>query len=139
MGFGIPGAIGAKYVKPDAFVCALVGDGGFAMTMGELETARRIGAPILVVIVNNNMLGHIRMRQDSKFGRHAGSVFTPPQAFELVPRAFDIASAQVETLEEFRDVLPRAVQTVQSGKTFVIDVHVTDELAAGPLNLWWKE
>lgn len=138
MGFGIPGAIGAKFAKPDAFVCALVGDGGFAMTMGELETARRINIPILVVIVNNHTLGHIRMRQDQKFGKHAGSDFIN-QRFEHVPRAFDIDAHHVETIEEFRTVLPRAVAKVQAGDSVVIDVHVTDELAAGPLTIWWNE
>ena len=73
MGFGVPGAIGAKIAHPDAFVCALVGDGGFTMTMGELETAVRLGTPLLVVVINNSALGHIRMRQEADFGGAASA------------------------------------------------------------------
>src|SRR5699024_6204449 len=61
MGFGVPGAIGAKDAGHE-FVCALVGDGGFAMTMSEIETSVRNNKPILVVIINNSTLGHIRIR-----------------------------------------------------------------------------
>ncbi|MFA7437497.1 thiamine pyrophosphate-binding protein [Castellaniella sp.] len=138
MGFGIPGAIGAKIASPDSFVCALVGDGGFAMTMGELETARRLDVPILVVIVNNAMLGHIRMRQDSRYGRSFGSVFTK-QHLARVADAFEIESAEVSTLAEFRDAVARGVELVNAGKSMLIDAHVTDELAPGPLDPWWKD
>jgi len=137
MGFGIPGAIGAKIANPDAFVCALVGDGGFAMTMGELETAMRIGVAVLVVIVNNSTLGHIRMRQDANFGgRRIGVDFTQ-QHFVHVPRAFGAFSAEASTPEELHTALKDAISSVLEGRSAVVDVHVTDELAAGPLVKWW--
>jgi acetolactate synthase-1/2/3 large subunit len=139
MGFGIPGAIGAKIAHPDAFVCALVGDGGFAMTMGELETAVRTRTPILVVIVNNSTIGHIRMRQDANFeGRRVGTNFIE-QHFAHVPKAFGAFGAEVAVQDELGTVLKDAISVVEAGGIAVVDVHVTDELAAGPLVKWWHD
>ena len=139
MGFGIPGAIGAKIAHPDAFACALVGDGGFAMTMGELETAVRAGTPILVVIINNSTLGHIRMRQDAAFdGRRVGVDFIE-QHFAHVPKAFGAFGAEVTVQDELGPVLKDAITVVEAGGVAVVDVHVTDELAPGPLVSWWHD
>jgi acetolactate synthase I/II/III large subunit len=137
MGFGIPGAIGAKIAHPEAFVCALVGDGGFAMTMSELETATRLGTPILVVIINNSTLGHIRMRQEANFeGRCIGTNFGE-QHFSHVATAFGVFGAEVTAAADVRPTLSEAVEVVRRGGCAVVDVHVSDEMAAGPLVPWW--
>jgi acetolactate synthase-1/2/3 large subunit len=137
MGFGVPGAIGAKIAHPDEFVCALVGDGGFAMTMGELETATRLGAAILVVIINNSTLGHIRIRQEVNFsGRCVGVNFTE-QHFAHVAKAFGAFGVEVGRTADVRSVLSEAVDVVRGGRCAVVDVHVSDEMAAGPLVSWW--
>ena len=139
MGFGIPGAIGAKFAHPDTMVCALVGDGGFAMTMSELETAVRLQTPILVVIVNNSTIGHIRMRQDAGFGgRRVGTEFCE-QHFAHVPKAFGAFGAEVGKAGELPVVLAEAIAAVEAGRTAVVDVHVTQELAPGPLAPWWHD
>lgn len=139
MGFGIPGAIGAKIAYPDNMVVALVGDGGFAMTMSELETAVRIETPILVIIVNNSTIGHIRMRQDANFkGRRVGTNFIK-QHFAYVPKAFGAFSNEVESATQLEEVLGDAIIAVQSGQIAVVDVHVTQELASGPLTPWWND
>jgi acetolactate synthase I/II/III large subunit len=59
MGFGIPAALGAKLVHPDRPVVAVVGDGGFAMTMNGLMTALEQDIPIITVVFNNNALGWV--------------------------------------------------------------------------------
>ena len=139
MGFGIPGAIGAKIAEPNAFVCALVGDGGFAMTMGELETAMRIGTAILVVIINNGTLGQIRMQEEADFdGRHTGVDFTE-QHFAHVPKAFGAFGSEVSREEDLLPALKEAVEVVRGGVCAVVDVHVSSELAAGPLAPWWTD
>jgi acetolactate synthase-1/2/3 large subunit len=137
MGFGIPGAIGAKVAYPDEFVCALVGDGGFAMTMGELETAVRIGTPVLVVIINNGTLGHIRIRQEANFGGRCVGVNFTDQRFSHVATAFGVFGAEVTRTEEVRPALSEAVEVVRRGGCAVVDIHVSDEMAAGPLESWW--
>ena len=74
MGFGFPAALGAKLGRPEAEVWAVVGDGGFQMTMCELATAavHRIGVKVLVV--NNNYLGMVRQWQEAFFDNRLSGV-----------------------------------------------------------------
>jgi acetolactate synthase I/II/III large subunit len=73
MGYGVPGAVGAKLASPDSTVVALCGDGGFLMTGQEIETAVRYGVGITVVVFRNGMHGTIAMHQARDVGRTAGS------------------------------------------------------------------
>lgn len=66
MGFGIPAAIAAKLCRPDVPVCAVVGDGGFLMSAGELATAVRNSAPVVIVVLSDNDLALIRIKQEKK-------------------------------------------------------------------------
>src|SRR5262249_13474374 len=65
-GFGIPAAIAAKLMCPDKSVCAVVGDGGFLMTAGELATAVRCNLKIVVLVLTDNDLALIRIKQEKK-------------------------------------------------------------------------
>ncbi|HEX2469390.1 MAG TPA: thiamine pyrophosphate-dependent enzyme [Candidatus Limnocylindrales bacterium] len=71
MGYGVPAAIAAALVHRDRPVVALVGDGGMAMTMAELETATREGARVIVLVFDNERYGTIRMWQERR-GRGEG-------------------------------------------------------------------
>jgi acetolactate synthase-1/2/3 large subunit len=64
MGFGFPAAIGAKFARPDEEVWAVVGDGGFQMTLMELATAAVHGVAVKVLVINNNYLGMVRQWQE---------------------------------------------------------------------------
>lgn len=72
MGYGVPAAIGAKVAAPDRTVVAVAGDGGFAMSGAELETAVREGIDITVVVMRNGLYGTIAMHQARAFGRLSG-------------------------------------------------------------------
>jgi acetolactate synthase-1/2/3 large subunit len=137
MGFGVPGAIGAKIANPNRFVCALVGDGGFAMTMGELETAVREDTPILVVVINNSTLGHIRIRQEANFGGRCVGVNFGSAHFAKVAEAFGAVGVEVTHPDQVRGALSEAIEVVRGGGCAVVDVHVSDEMADGPLVNWW--
>jgi acetolactate synthase-1/2/3 large subunit len=63
MGFGIPAAIGAQFARPDKLVFAIVGDGGFQMSIPELSTIASNGLPIKIVVMNNGYLGMVRQWQ----------------------------------------------------------------------------
>jgi acetolactate synthase-1/2/3 large subunit len=67
MGFGLPSAIGAKIARPATPVVSLSGDGGFAMTMSELETAARYGAGVVAIVLDNARQGTIRMHQEAQY------------------------------------------------------------------------
>jgi acetolactate synthase-1/2/3 large subunit len=71
IGYGLPGAIGAKLGAPDRPVVAVTGDGGFNMTLGELETARRLGLNVVIVVVNNAASGYVKALQHLMYGEGA--------------------------------------------------------------------
>jgi acetolactate synthase-1/2/3 large subunit len=72
MGFGLPGAIGAALARPEARVIACIGDGGLALSAGELLTAVREGIDLVVVVFNDGRLNLIRRQQVTRFGHESG-------------------------------------------------------------------
>lgn len=109
MGYALPAAIGAKLALPDRTVVSVSGDGGFLMTVQELETAVRLGAPIVSLVFNNNMYGSIRMHQERRYpGRVIGSGLGNPDLVELA-HAFGAFGARVRADAEFPAVLRTAL------------------------------
>jgi acetolactate synthase-1/2/3 large subunit len=108
MGIALPGAIAAKLVHPDRKVVALCGDGGFLMNSQELETARRIGANITVVIWRDDGYGLIDWKQRNEFGRPFAVDFGNPD-FIAYARSFGIAGFRAESAQELGGVLRRAL------------------------------
>src|SRR5690606_28094801 len=79
MGFGIPGAIGAKLAHPERVAVAHCGDGGFLMTGQELATAAQHGVNVIVIVYNNASYSTIRMHQEVQFpGRESGTNAVTP-------------------------------------------------------------
>src|SRR5690606_7250808 len=70
IGYGLPGAIGAQLAAPERPVVSLTGDSGFNMTLGDLETARRLGLPLTIVVVNNQAQGYVKALQHAMFEGH---------------------------------------------------------------------
>jgi len=95
MGFGLPAAIGATFGAPDRTVCFFCGDGGLQMTIQELGTIMEQGAPVKIILLNNNFLGNVRQWQ-AMFWQKRYS-FTPMQNpdYELIARAYGIPARTV--------------------------------------------
>jgi acetolactate synthase I/II/III large subunit len=124
MGYGVPAAIAAKAVYPDRMVVAFAGDGCFLMTGQELATAVQYDLSVVVVVVNNNSYGTIRMHQEHSFpGRIYGTLLRNPD-FGAFARAFGGHGETVTTTETFPDAFERAVA---SGLPAVIEVQVGAE------------
>src|SRR3954452_9160233 len=66
MAYGLSAAIGAKLARPDSPVLAVVGDGGFSMNAQELETAERVGAPFITVVLEDDSYSLIKLSQQGK-------------------------------------------------------------------------
>ncbi|MBT6138425.1 MAG: thiamine pyrophosphate-binding protein [Rhodospirillaceae bacterium] len=87
MGFGLPAAIAAKAACPDRPVVCIIGDGCFQMTCGEVVTARRMGLTIPIVVLNDEWLSLIRVKQDRRqfknygSGLESGTATTPEHYF----------------------------------------------------------
>ena len=110
MGIGLPGAIAAKLVHPDRKVVALTGDGGFLMNSQELETAKRIGANIVVVIWRDDGYGLIDWKQRNEFGRPFAVEFGNPD-FVAYAQSFGIAGFRPESADDLYPTLMRALET----------------------------
>jgi acetolactate synthase I/II/III large subunit len=108
MGYGFPAAIAAKLRNPDQSVVCFAGDGCFMMYPQELATAVQFGAPLIVILVNNNMLGTIRMHQEREYpGRVSATQFVNPD-FVAMARAFGAHAERVERTEDFAAAFERA-------------------------------
>ena len=109
MGYGLPAAIAAALVHRDRAVVALVGDGGLAMTMAELETAVREHTRIVVICFNNERYGTIRMHQDRR--EHGDAIATDlgPIDFAAVGRACGTRGVRVESDDAFEPALRQAL------------------------------
>ncbi len=132
MGFALPCAIAAKLVHPERRVVTVNGDGGFLMNVQELETAMRLGTPIVNIVWENRQYGSIVWKQDKKFGRHFGVDFTNPDFVKLA-EAFGMPAWRCEGADDFGRHLRHAL-TLDTPSLIVlpidysIDVAITEEL-----------
>ena len=95
MGFGLPAAIGATFGAPDRTVCMFCGDGGLQMTIQELGTIMEQGAPVKIILLNNNYLGNVRQWQAMFFNhRYSFTPMTNPD-YEMIARAYGIPARTV--------------------------------------------
>jgi acetolactate synthase-1/2/3 large subunit len=108
MGISLPGAIAAKLVNPNRKVVALCGDGGFLMNSQELETARRVGANITVVVWRDDGYGLIDWKQRNEFGRPFGVEFGNPD-FVKYAESFGIAGFRPDRAADLLPTLRRAL------------------------------
>jgi acetolactate synthase-1/2/3 large subunit len=107
MGFALPGAIAAKIVHPNRNVLAICGDGGFLMNLQELETARRIGSNIVIMVWEDSGYGLIEWKQQNSFGRHSELSFNNPD-FNQLAESFDCLGIRVENSSDLRPALEKA-------------------------------
>lgn len=109
MGYGLPAAIAAKIASPEKVVIAVCGDGDFMMNCQELATAARYGAYPIVLVVNNSMLGTIRMHQEREFkSRVIATGLTNPD-FVKFADSFGIPGFRVSKTEEFAPAFAKAL------------------------------
>jgi len=107
MGFALPGAIAAKLVYPDKRVLAICGDGGFLMNCQDMETAKRIGANIVVMVWEDGGYGLIEWKQETSYGRHTNLSFGNPDFIKLA-EAFGWNGYYCDKSEELASTLEAA-------------------------------
>jgi acetolactate synthase-1/2/3 large subunit len=130
MGFALPAAIGAKIARPEAEVWAVVGDGGFQMTMAELATVAQERLDINVAIINNHYLGMVRQWQEFFYDkRYAATPLHNPDFVKLA-EAFGLRGRRVTTR---RDVAVAVEEARKDERTVVIDFQVEQEDSVYPM------
>ena len=113
MGFALPAAFGAKVALPDREVIAIIGDGGFQMTLQELGTIAQSGLPVKIIILNNNFLGMVRQWQELFHARRYSFVELQNPDFITIAKGFGIDGHKVEDREE----LSASLDTLLNSKT----------------------
>lgn len=127
IGYGLPGAIGAKLAAPDELVVALVGDGGLGLSLMDLETALRVNAPLIVIVVNNNALGYVKALQYSLYRGAYISVDLTDVDYSKVAEAFGCIGERIRTIEKLKVALEEALKV--NDRPVLLDVMVTKDPA----------
>jgi acetolactate synthase-1/2/3 large subunit len=113
MGFALPAAFGAKVALPEREVIAIIGDGGFQMTLQELGTIAQSGLPVKIIILNNNFLGMVRQWQELFHSRRYSFVELQNPDFITIAKGFGIDGHKVEDRAE----LSASLDTLLNSKT----------------------
>ncbi|MEO2051981.1 MAG: biosynthetic-type acetolactate synthase large subunit [Allomuricauda sp.] len=124
MGFGLPAAIGAKMGAMDREVVAIIGDGGYQMTIQELGVIFQHNVPVKIVVLNNDHLGMVRQWQELFFDRrYASTVMTNPD-FVKIAEGYHIQSRRVTERADLKE----AVQEMMASKNpYFLEVKVEKE------------
>mgnify|MGYP002280632682 FL=1 len=130
MGFALPAAIGAKMGAPDREVVAIIGDGGYQMTIQELGTIFQNKTAVKIMVLNNEHLGMVRQWQELFFeSRYASTVMSNPD-FVKIAAGYDIEAARVSE----RDQLSGAIEKMMAHKgPYFLEVCVENEHNVFPM------
>jgi acetolactate synthase-1/2/3 large subunit len=120
MGIALPGAIAAKLLYPERGVIAVTGDGGFLMNSQELETAVRLGLPLVILVWRDDGYGVIRWKQQVRYGRTSSVEFGNPDLVRYA-ESFGAVGYRVTDRSELRPIL---IEAITSKVPAVIDCPV---------------
>ena len=110
MGFGLGAAIGAQVATGDTTVL-ITGDGSFGMNLNELATAVTYNVPVIIVLMNNGVLGMVRQWQTLFFGkRYSNTVLGRKTDFLKLAEAFGLAGFEADTPESFEEAFQKALK-----------------------------
>ncbi len=130
MGFALPAAIGAKIGAPERDVIAIIGDGGFQMTLQELATILQYKIPVKIIILNNNFLGMVRQWQQLFFTkRYSFTELTNPE-FAKVAESFGISSQKITERETIKCALE---ELFSHDGPYLLDIIVEKEENVFPM------
>ena len=132
LGWGLPAALGAKLAAPSQNVFCVTGDGGFAHVWAELESAKRLGIAVTVIVLNNQILGYQQHAEDVQYGAHTDACALSPVDHAAIARACGCNGERIEQPADFAPALARAIA---SNVTTVLDV-IIDPMAYPPLSLY---
>ncbi len=124
MGFALPAAIGAKMGAPKREVIAIIGDGGFQMTIQELGTIFQTGVPVKIVVLNNDYLGMVRQWQQLFFDKRYSSTEMVNPDFIAIANGYQIESERVSKRENLKESIQKMID---SPNPFFMEVVVGKE------------
>jgi len=130
MGFGLPAAIGAKYGARDRTVIAIIGDGGFQMTLQELGTIMQDDINVKIIILNNQFLGMVRQWQELFHERRYSFTDIKSPDFVTLAKAYNIDGQRVSERDKLKDALKKMLESKNS---YLLEVMVGKENNVFPM------
>ena len=130
MGFALPAAIGAKLGKPERPVIAVIGDGGFQMTIQELGTIFQYNIGVKIVILNNSFLGMVRQWQQLFHDRRYSSTEMVNPNFQLISQGYSIPCQKVDAREDLSAAIDKMLAT---DGPYLLEVVVEQEENVFPM------
>lgn len=130
MGFALPAAIGAKFGAQERTVVAIIGDGGFQMTIQELGTIMQSGVNVKILVLNNQFLGMVRQWQELFHERRYSFVDITSPDFVMVAKGYGIAGQSVSVREDLRQALQAMLDHPAS---YLLEVMVGKENNVFPM------
>jgi acetolactate synthase I/II/III large subunit len=130
MGFALPAAFGAKVGAPNREVIAIIGDGGFQMTLQELGTIAQSGLPVKIIILNNNFLGMVRQWQQLFFEKRYSFVELQNPDFIMIAKGFGIDGHKVSDRAELSASLDTLLA---SDKPYLLEIVCEKEENVFPM------
>ena len=130
MGFALPAAIGAKMAKPERDVVAVIGDGGYQMTIQELGTIFQTKVPVKIVLLNNGFLGMVRQWQQMFFDKRYASTTMINPDFITIAKGYHIKTSQVTERSQLKDAVK---EMMDSDEAFFLEVKVEQEENVFPM------
>ncbi|HMC00368.1 MAG TPA: biosynthetic-type acetolactate synthase large subunit [Flavobacteriaceae bacterium] len=124
MGFALPAAIGAKMAAPDREVVAIIGDGGYQMTIQELGTIFQTKVPVKIVVLNNDFLGMVRQWQQLFFDKRYASTELINPDFVQIAKGYYIDAKKVTKREDLADAV---AEMIASDSAYFLEVCVEKE------------
>ena len=130
MGFGLPAAIGAKMGEPNREVIAVIGDGGYQMTIQELGTILQTNVAVKIVVLNNSFLGMVRQWQELFFDkRYASTEMTNPD-FVKIAEGYGIKANRVSERKDLKGAINKMINSKES---YFLEVVVEKENNVFPM------
>lgn len=130
MGFGLPAAVGAKVAEPDKQVVAVLGDGGFQMTIQELGTIMQSNIAVKILVLNNNFLGMVRQWQQLFFDRRYSFTEMKNPDFVTIAKGYGIKGKKVSERQDLNAALK---EMYESKDAYILEVVVENEENVFPM------
>ena len=130
MGFALPAAMGAKMGALEREVVAVIGDGGYQMTIQELGTIFQLQIPVKIVVLNNDFLGMVRQWQQLFFDKRYASTEMVNPDFVAIAKGYYLDS---ERVKDRKDLKPAVERMIKSKKPYVLEICVEKENNVFPM------
>jgi len=124
MGFALPAALGAKMGAPNREVVAVIGDGGYQMTIQELGTIFQTNSAVKIVVLNNDFLGMVRQWQQMFFEKRYASTELVNPDFVAIAKGYHIEADRVSKRKDLKSAVDKMIK---SKKPYFLEVKVEKE------------